>query len=151
MRGNHKHGDASQKSRATEYRAWSLIKDRCLNPKAPAFKDYGGRGITVCDEWLSYPSFLLSVGRRPSAGMTLDRVDNNLGYIPGNVKWSTKKEQARNRRSSRVLTLEGKSATMAEWVEALSINQGTLSSRINRYGWTVERALSTPVRGKHGR
>lgn len=148
MRGNNKHGDARQGvNRAPEYRTWSMIKNRCLNEKTPDYQDYGGRGISIHPRWLSYETFLLDVGRRPTSGMTIDRFPNNDGnYEPGNVRWASAKDQARNRRSSRILTFRGKSATEAEWVEILGINQGTLSSRINRYGWSIERALSTPVK-----
>lgn len=143
MRGNHKHGDARHgRARATEYSIWSMMIQRCNNPNHPPYPSYGGRGISVCARWLKYEAFLEDVGRRPSPDLTLDRIDNNGNYEPGNIRWATRKEQARNRRSSHLITAFGTTATMAEWVDKTGINQGTLSSRLNRYGWTIERSLT---------
>jgi len=100
------HGDSSGKINgkrriATEYTIWQGIKDRCHNVNSKQYADYGGRGITVCDEWRnSYQSFLSYVGRRPSRSLSLDRIDNDGGYKPGNVRWATAKTQMRNRRQS---------------------------------------------------
>jgi hypothetical protein len=92
-----KSGDATR--RTTEYQAWHSMKDRCLRKNHPHYKDYGGRGITVCPEWIaSFEAFLRDVGRKPSPELTLERIDNNDGYNKRNVKWATWNEQARNRR-----------------------------------------------------
>jgi hypothetical protein len=90
--------------RATsEYGSWSMMKNRCLNPRTPAFADYGGRGISVCPQWVnSFETFLSDVGKKPSSGHTLDRIDNDGNYEPGNCRWSTYNQQARNRRSTRL-------------------------------------------------
>jgi hypothetical protein len=97
-----KHGDTAGGRIAVEHKCWASMKARCLNPSALNFKHYGGRGITVCDEWVDdYEAFLAHVGRRPSSQHSLDRVDNERGYEPGNVRWATKTEQARNRRPRR--------------------------------------------------
>ncbi len=79
------------------YHSWVTMKGRCLNPNNPRYKDYGGRGITVCNHWLKFENFYQDMGNRP-VNKTLDRIKNNLGYYKKNCKWSTPKEQANNRR-----------------------------------------------------
>lgn len=84
---------------SAEYRAWQAMKTRCTNPNFKGWADYGGRGITVCPEWTeSFEAFFAHVGERPGPGYSLDRIDNDRGYEPGNVRWSTKVEQMLNRR-----------------------------------------------------
>lgn len=84
-----------------EYRAWAAMKRRCLNPNDPAFKHYGARGIGVCEEWLSFKAFIADMGPKPSPELTLDRIDNNRGYEPGNCRWATNAVQQMNRRCTK--------------------------------------------------
>lgn len=121
--------------------------DRCTNPNACEFKNYGGRGIVVCDSWRhSFPNFLSDMGHRPSRKHSIDRIDNSLGYCPENCRWATIVTQARNRRNNRILTHDGKSMCIAEWAEATGIRQANIVNRINNLGWSVERALTTKKR-----
>lgn len=92
---NHRHGEA----RTKEYRSWTHIKGRCLNPADAAFRNYGGRGITIAPEWVTdFPAFLAHIGRAPHGSLTVERIDNSRGYVPGNVRWATRHEQTRNSR-----------------------------------------------------
>jgi hypothetical protein len=95
------HGESPRGSWTPEYRAGVNMVTRCHNPKATRYKNWGGRGISVCDEWRhDYEAFLSHVGRRPSPTHSLDRIDNNRGYEPGNVRWATREQQARNTRKA---------------------------------------------------
>ena len=131
------------------YRAWDNMRTRCLNPNGPEFHNYGGRGIKVCPRWRdSFLAFLEDVGERPSPQHTLDRVDTNGDYEPSNVRWATRKEQARNQRKNRPLTFQGKTQPLAAWAEELGFKPNTLHRRIVTKGIPDSVALSSPlVRG----
>ncbi len=135
---NHIHG----KTGSPEWKIWVDMRKRCSKWKHPHFARYGGRGIRVCPRWAeSFAAFLADVGVRPSPKHTLDRIDNDRGYEPGNVRWATRREQARNRRTSRLITARGKTQTLAAWSEELSVKSSTIRMRLTN-GWPVERALS---------
>lgn len=148
---NTRHGhDRKQKQRTTEYSIWSSMVQRCRNPKHKAYPSYGGRGIAVCARWAeSFEAFLADVGARPSKRYTLDRRDNNRGYEPGNVRWATRKEQQRNRRNQRLLTFNGETRCLTEWAELRGMTAAVLATRL-RLRWSVERALTEPVRPTKG-
>lgn len=138
--GKFVHGE----SKSPEFSSWASIKGRCLNPNYADFHTYGGRGITICDEWRdNFAAFLDHVGRRPSPRHTIDRIDVNRGYEPGNVRWATPKEQAANRRNNVFLTLDGVTRSLAEWAEAIGISVITIRSRLDR-AWSVEQTLTAP-------
>lgn len=138
------HGATSSRKWNPTYVVWHGIIQRCFNPKNPSWPDYGGRGITMCDEWRkSFDAFLADMGERPD-GCSIDRVDNDGSYSKDNCVWAGNTDQARNRRNNRQLTFNGKTQTLAEWAEETSIPYFTLNARLRR-GWTIERTLSEEV------
>ena len=139
------HGEARNGKWTPEYRAWLGMKGRCHTPTNPKFRDYGARGICVCDEWMNnYQSFLSHVGRRPSSSHSLGRIDNDRGYEPGNVRWETAQQQSRNRRTAIMLTVNGRTMCVAEWARETGVCEGTLLFRV-RSGWSDEEVIGKPV------
>lgn len=137
-----KHGHARHHRVSREFNAWTSMLDRCRNPKARAYADYGGRGIQVCAQWRnSFSAFFADVGQRPSARHSLDRIDNNGNYEPGNVRWALKNTQQRNQRSNRQITYQGRTQPLAAWTEELRLPYRTVYMRLRR-GATVEDAFS---------
>lgn len=141
------HGEGGTQNRTPEYTAWAAMIQRCCNPNRFNYERYGGRGITVCQRWRdSFPAFLADVGRKPGPKYTLDRYPNQKGnYEPGNVRWATPKEQARNTRRNVLLTIKSVTKSLSEWAEQYRIRQGLVSYRINILGWDVLKALTAPV------
>ncbi len=134
-------------SRTPEYAAWNSMLCRCYNAKYREFGYYGGRGITVCDEWRnSFYEFLRDMGERPD-GMSLDRIDTNGNYEPSNCRWATAEEQTRNRRSNVYITHNGETMILNDWATKLNISRITIKSRL-RYGWSIAETLETPVRNR---
>ena len=124
------------------YYTWTSMNRRCNCSKDHRYNDYGGRGIEVCDTWKeSILNFVADMGYRPE-GKQLDRIDNSGNYEPSNCQWVTPAENMNNRWNNHRLTLAGVSHTVAEWASLTGINGSTLSKRINRSGWSAERALS---------
>jgi hypothetical protein len=125
---------------------------RCTQPSHPAFAYYQKRGITVCERWRKFENFLADMGERPgSAGeYTLDRIDNDRGYEPGNCRWATKREQANNRVTNLHFTYKGKQYTLAELSRETGVSKELLRSRLyRRGGWSVEGAVETPTTPRH--
>ncbi len=117
------------------------MRQRCENPRNPRYKDYGGRGIKVCDQWQSFENFLADMGMQPP-GRTLERNDNDRGYEPGNCRWATRTDQASNTRINNRLTYNGKTMTIAEWARHLGVRDQLIRVRLSR-GWSTADALST--------
>lgn len=134
-----KHGMVS----TPEYSCWCSMWDRCRNPKHPSYKNYGARGITVCEEWREFLPFYHHVGPRPSPSYSIERLKNDLGYFPGNVVWATRREQNRNRRGNLNITYEGVTMCLEAWSEKLSIKKSTLQYRVHK--WGVQKAFTLPV------
>jgi hypothetical protein len=131
-----------------EYNIYNNIIQRCTNHRNTAWHHYGGRGIKVCQRWLdSFEAFYEDMGPRTSAKHSIERLDNDGHYCPENCVWATKRVQAFNRRSSRLITYQGRTQCLAAWAVEIGIKQVTLGGRI-RSGWTVERALTQPVSTK---
>lgn len=127
------------------YHIWEGMKRRCYRKSTTHFERWGGRGIAVCNEWHTYEPFrdwALANGYRDD--LTIDRIDVNGDYSPENCRWATYKEQNRNRRSN--VFYKGK--CLAEWCEEIGISLGTVSCRIRKSGWSIEKALFTPIRAK---
>lgn len=120
--------------------------NRCTNPRNRLFPRYGGRGIGVCLRWMQYECFLADMGRRPSPTHSLDRIDYNGSYVPGNVRWATLKEQARNKSNLRPLTIDGVTHLLCEWSELTGVPLQLIWERIYQHGWLPARAVYTPVR-----
>lgn len=122
---------------------WSGMRRRCYTVSDSAYNRYGGRGIKICDAWLeSVRQFYADMGDRPTPKHTIERIDNNGNYEPGNCVWATRAEQTENQRSTKLLTFQGESLSISKWARRLGISRRTLSRRIAS-GWTVEQALHT--------
>lgn len=139
-KGNPKHG----MNRTPEHIAWKRMKARCYNIKGPDFADYGARGIVVCDGWLhSFANFYANVGPRPSPQHSIDRINNNGNYEPGNVRWATSTQQARNKRNNHHITFNNETLTIPEWAEKLNVPYARLVMRFYK-GWPEDLALTLP-------
>lgn len=130
-----------------EYRAWNGITARCYNPSEPVFKHYGGRGIKVCGEWRhNFMAFYNHVGKRPSPKHSIDRIDNNSDYRPGNVRWATYHEQMNNKRTNHLITIHEWTMTLSQWAQFVGLKYDTLHCRIVKNNWPLTKAVFTPVR-----
>lgn len=127
------------------YLVWKGIKARCYNKNTTNHKNYGGRGIEVCDEWRDdFQAFYdWATANGYEKGLTIERIDNNGNYTPENCRWATIKEQNRNQRSNRIIGYKGEKKLLIEWCEILGLNYGAIKTRLNNYGWSVERAFET--------
>lgn len=145
---NSTHGCCRLRGVTREYKAWKKAKERCFNPNNRQYRDYGARGITMCDAWKNdFAVFLKDMGACPS-GLTIDRVLVNGDYQPGNCRWATDKQQARNRRSNLNVVINGVSRCLIEWSEISGVPYHTVYHRLTKLGWDPEMAIFSPVRYK---
>lgn len=134
-----------------EYSIFSSILQRCNNPKSTCYLRYGGRGIKVAPEWSSFdgfPAFLTYMGPRPSPKHSIERIDNDGHYSPGNVKWALKYEQDRNKSSNVFLTFNGETLCQTDMAAKYGLSVATLIHRL-RKGWSVEKSILTPINYTH--
>ena len=145
---NRRHGHSVRGSVSPEYRVYLGMKRRCYNPNNSDYAYYGGRGIRVSDSWLdSFDDFLRDMGPRPE-GASIERIDNDGNYEQSNCRWASRKEQMRNRRSTRLVEYQGVTSSLAEAAERAGIPYKVAQSRITHLGWSVEAALSRQEIGR---
>lgn len=139
------HGETKQRI----WRIWRDMRSRCENPKASQYKNYGGRGITVCDEWEDYVTFRnWALNNGYSDNLSIDRIDNNKGYCPKNCRWATRKEQQRNRSCNVVVKYKGQEKILKDWAYELNIPYSRIQARL-ALGWNVEDAFEKPKNYRH--
>lgn len=133
------------------HKVWAAMIYRCTRPSAKSFEDYGGRGIKVCDRWMTgdgnltgFECFVRDMGERPSGQITIERVDNDGDYGPENCIWIKKSDQSRNRRGVHLVTIGGVTKTVPEWAAANGLSYWTAIRRIQR-GWPPEHAVAAPL------
>lgn len=142
---NYRHGMRHKRI----YNIWRSMRQRCNNPNCRNYKNYGARGVTVYAEWEDPKKFFLWANVAGyDDGLTIDRIDCEKGYNPDNCRWISQKAQQNNRRNNRRVEVLGHSFTLGEWSELTGVKLATIWSRL-AHGWTAERAVLTPVRGKH--
>lgn len=132
------------------YAVWNGMKARTENKKNPAFPQYGGRGIKLCEEWQEFENFRIwALDNGYADGLSIDRIDNDGDYCPQNCRWADIETQANNKRTSRKIEYNGEIKTVNQWAKEFGINRGTLTSRLNR-GMTITEAIETPIKGGTG-
>lgn len=144
-----KHGEATRKYKSPEYVVFQGMIQRCTDSNCPKYKNYGGRGITICDRWREpsgqgFLNFLADMGRRPPECTSIDRKNNDGDYCPENCRWATSEEQGNNTRKNRYLESNGVRQTLAQWGRQLGCNPQVIASRISR-GWSVHEAVTIPL------
>jgi len=136
-------------SNSRVFKIWLGMLDRCKNDRSG---NYGTRGITVCERWRKFENFYTDMGDPPSLQHSIDRINVNGDYEPGNCRWSTFKAQMRNTRRNTVLEFRGEKKTLAEWAEKTGIKPSTICVRLYRLGWSINKTLSIPPQQRfHGR
>lgn len=132
-------------TKSPEFSAWSAMWNRCTKPNTSNYKNYGGRGITVCERWRKFEHFFEDMGARPATANSIERCDNNGDYEPNNCRWATWKEQGRNRRTNHLVVFENKTLCIKEWSDLVGISPRAIYGRL-KVGWSIEDALTKPAR-----
>lgn len=139
------HGHSSGGVKTPEYQTWARIKTRCTNENHSDYPDYGGRGLMVAAEWVDdFEAFYAHIGPKPTSKHSIDRIDNERGYEPGNVRWATTEVQSNNKRSNHSLTVGDQTMTIRQWAQKTGLDQKTICMRVLR-GWSAEDAVSKPA------
>lgn len=128
------------------WKSWTGMIQRCANPNNPKYKNYGARGICICKRWMKFENFLEDMGARPP-GTSIGRIDNDGDYDPSNCRWETSKQQANNKRGNHLIAFNGQILTMSQTAARTGIHYSALRQRFHR-GWTMEKAITTPMKGK---
>lgn len=161
MKGNHKHGCTQKAKRNSQhpewrsYSVWNQMIQRCTNPNVKGYENYGGRGIEVCERWRNFENFYHDMGA-PQLGRSIDRINNDGNYEPGNCCWASRKQQNTNRRNRREITHLGFTMSLTEWARHLGVPRRLLQVRMDR-GWPVEKMLNPNLldtrfkKGENGR
>jgi len=139
------HGDCREGHVSPENMAWQNMRRRCNDRSRPEWPRYGGRGIRVCERWGTFENFLADMGRKPSPQHSLDRIDNDGDYEPGNCRWATAREQTLNSRHARMITFGERTLCLKDWGRVTGLGSNLLWRRLS-LGWSVERALTAPKR-----
>ena len=138
-------------SRTKVWAAWASMKARCFNKNTDSYARYGGRGINICERWLnSFENFYDDMGEPPTPLHSVEREDNDRGYSPCNCYWATQSQQANNKSTSCLVTFKGVTRTITQWGRETGL-EGCLRDRLFRYGWSLEKAFTTPVRRRRKR
>lgn len=140
---NETHG----KSKKRIYNIWKRMKQRCLNKSCKDYFRYGGRGITICNDWVKFENFYNDMKYSYKENLSLDRIDNDKNYYKENCQWSTPKEQGRNKRNNQIIEFKGIKKCLSEWAEDLGIKRSTLSQRYYVYKWSIEKCLTYRLEG----
>lgn len=142
---NTRHGASKRGSITKLYKVWAAVKQRCTNPKNKAYKNYGGRGIKLCDEWLEYEPFEKWAFENGYAeGLQLDRIDNNGGYSPDNCRFVSTVENSHNKRNNVWITIDGKTALAVDWAKEVGVDVEVIRKRL-RKGWSPKEAVFAPL------
>lgn len=128
------------------HHVWTQMKRRCLNPKVQNYHNYGGRGITVCSEWMKYQNFYNDMAASYKPGLTIDRINNDGPYSKENCRWATKVEQGNNRRTARLIEYRGQTKHMNDWAKESGVKISTFKQRLYVYGWPIEKCMEVGYR-----
>lgn len=142
---NTTHGHTKGRSNSRTFNSWRGMIERCYNPSHISFPYYGACGVTVAKEWRTFDAFLKYMGEAPT-GRSIDRIDYTKNYEPGNCRWATKEEQARNKRNNRLVTFRDRTVPATVWDKEMGHPPGTVWRRI-RAGWATEYAIYSPIKG----